>query len=85
MSGKIIAEHDTCPVCHGTGGAIGDGIEQPCHSGPYQDSWTDNKGRLVIDRSCPNCGDNGYVGWGSNDLCNCLISQGIARSRGADR
>lgn len=30
------AEKVVCKVCLGQGGAIGDGIEQPCHSGPYQ-------------------------------------------------
>ncbi len=26
---------DICPVCYGSGGAIGAGDTQPCHSGPF--------------------------------------------------
>ncbi len=32
----------------------------------------------VKDNSCPNCFDNGYVGWGNSNLCDCPIGRDIA-------
>ena len=68
---KSFAEYEVCPVCFGEGGAIGDGVEQPCHSGPYSPNLA------VVDNSCPKCFDNGYK-WDSS-LCDCHIGQEIAK------